>query len=78
MKSTLQLELKNLQEESERNKIELRNFYQQQVEVLVKDKLKEFQDQLEQAEKSLQDELQNREQVIARSAAKQLQKLTDK
>ncbi|GLV44209.1 Centrobin [Carabus blaptoides fortunei] len=76
--STLQLELRNLQEESERNKIELRNFYQQQVEVLVKDKLKEFQDQLEQAEKSLQDELRNKEHVITRSAAKQLQKLTDK
>lgn len=65
-------------EQAEKAKIELRNFYQQQVELLVKDKLKEFQNQLEQTEHALHDELQNREQTIAKTAAKQLQKLTDR
>lgn len=74
----LQNEIKNLVDESTKKKTELRNFYQQQVELLVNDKLEEFQTHLEKTEQHLHEELQNREQIIAKTAAKQLQKLTDK
>lgn len=62
----------------EKNKNELRSFYQNQVEIVVRDKLKEFQEQLEKAEAGMQDELHNREFAIARTAASHIQQINEK
>ncbi|GJQ83172.1 hypothetical protein Trydic_g18199 [Trypoxylus dichotomus] len=74
----LQHELNKAKELNEKNKIDLRNFYQDQVEIVVRDKLKEFQAQLDKAESSLQEELKKRELTIAKSAAGHLQQIADK
>lgn len=62
----------------DKTKSDLRDFYQQQVELLVQDKLKEFQSQLDRAETSLQDEINKRELSIAKTAATHIQQITDK
>lgn len=56
----------------------MRNFYQDQVEIVVRDKLKEFQTQLDHAESSLQDELKKRELTIVKSAAMHIQQISEK
>lgn len=63
---------------NEKNKLELRNFYQDQVEVVVRDKLREFQEQLERAENSMQDEIKNREFSVAKTAAHHIQQIQEK
>lgn len=78
LQASLRKEINTLNDDSERNKNDLRSFYQQQVEVLVKGKLKEFQDQLERAEVALQNELLLKEQTITKQAAKQMYKLAEK
>ncbi|XP_065169729.1 filamin A-interacting protein 1-like isoform X2 [Atheta coriaria] len=65
-------------EKMDKTKSDLRDFYQQQVELLVQDKLKEFQSQLDRAETSLQDEINKRELSIAKTAATHIQQITDK
>lgn len=62
----------------DKTKSDLRDFYQQQVELLVQDKLKEFQSQLDRAETSLQDEINKRELSIAKTVATHIQQITDK
>lgn len=44
----------------------------------MRDKLKEFQSQLDQAENALQEELKKRELTIVKSAAIHIQQITDK
>ncbi|KAK5649297.1 hypothetical protein RI129_000326 [Pyrocoelia pectoralis] len=75
---SLRDELTTYKDKIEQTKIELRNFYQDQVEVVVREKLREFQIQLEKAESSLQEELRNRELTVARSAAMHIQQITEK
>lgn len=74
----MKAELDKSQQQLEVHKTELRNFYQNQVETVVRDKLQEFQAQLERAENALQEELKNREFSIARTAAMHIQKISEK
>lgn len=60
------------------NKKELRNFYQGQVELLVQNKLKEFQTQLDDAEHKMKEQLEKKELEIAKSAALHIQQINDK
>lgn len=62
----------------EQHKIDLRQFYQNQVESVVRDKLREFQMQLDRAESLLQEEVKNKEMSIARTAAKHIQSISEK
>lgn len=59
-------------------KSELRDFYQNQLNNNVKEKLKEFQSQLDAAELTLHREFQQRERSIVENAAKQLKQISDK
>ncbi|XP_026272685.1 centrobin isoform X2 [Frankliniella occidentalis] len=74
----LQSELKKTSEQIEMMKTELHEFYQAQLERVVRDKLKEFQGQLDTAEATLQRELESRERSVAQLAARQLQHVTEK
>ncbi|RZC34570.1 SMC N, IncA, CALCOCO1 and/or DUF3584 domain containing protein [Asbolus verrucosus] len=74
----LQEELTKTREQLENNKIELKNFYQGQVELVVQNKLKEFQKQLDEAEKALKDELTKKELSIAKTAASHIQQISEK
>ncbi|XP_034244811.1 uncharacterized protein LOC117647240 isoform X2 [Thrips palmi] len=74
----LQSELKKNSEQLESIKTELHDFYQKQLERVVRDKLKEFQGQLDTAESALQRELESRERSVAQLAARQLQHVTEK
>lgn len=74
----LQSELKKTSEQIEMMKTELHEFYQAQLERVVRDKLKEFQGQLDAAEATLQRELESRERSVAQLAARQLQHVTEK
>lgn len=71
-------QIQRTKESIDKNKMELRNFYQNQVEAVVRDKLKEFQEQLENAEKSMHEEVRNRELTIAKTAAQHIQNLEEK
>ncbi|KAK3925427.1 Centrobin [Frankliniella fusca] len=75
---TLQSELKRTTEQMETMKTELHDFYQAQLERVVRDKLKEFQGQLDAAEATLQRELEAKERSVAQLAARQLQHVTEK
>lgn len=70
--------LKELQDKLDSNKKELRNFYQGQVELLVQNKLKEFQTQLDDAEQKMKEQLEKKELEIAKSAALHIQQINDK
>ncbi|VEN64702.1 unnamed protein product [Callosobruchus maculatus] len=76
--AALQTEIEQLQKQLESNKMELRNFYQGQVELLVQNKLKEFQGQLDQAETAFKEEVKKRELSIAKTAASHIQQLSEK
>lgn len=58
--------------------MELRNFYQGQVELLVQNKLKEFQSQLDKSENNFREEIRKREISIAKTAAVHIQQLSEK
>lgn len=62
----------------EQHKAELRNFYQEQVESVVREKLREFQSQLDRAESLLQEEIKNKELSIAKTAALHIQSISEK
>lgn len=74
----LQIELRKSSEQQEAMKTELHDFYQAQLERVVREKLKEFQSQLDAAEATLQRELESRERSVAQLAARQLQHVTEK
>lgn len=78
MQKDLHDQVQRAKESTDKSKTELRNFYQNQVEVVVKDKLKEFQEQLENAEKSMHEEIKHREITIARTAAQHIHNLEEK
>lgn len=65
-------------EQIDKNKLELKNFYQGQVELVVQTKLKEFQNQLNEAEKVLKSELAKKELQIAKTAADHIQQINEK
>ncbi|CAH1119258.1 unnamed protein product [Phaedon cochleariae] len=71
-------ELSKAKKQIENNKLELRNFYQGQVEILVQNKLKEFQSQLDQAEMGFKGEIKKREMSIAKTAASHIQQISEK
>ncbi|EFA00864.1 centrobin isoform X2 [Tribolium castaneum] len=74
----LQDELSKSREQLETNKLELKSFYQGQVELVVQSKLKEFQKQLDEAEKALKEELSRKELSIAKTAASHIQQISEK
>lgn len=74
----LKEEQQKAKDTTDKTKHELRNFYQNQVEVVVRDKLKEFQEELENAEKAMQNEIKNRELNVAKTAAQHIQNLEEK
>lgn len=57
---------------------ELRALYQGQLEAVVREKLKEFQNQLDAAEAALKAELQAREKLWADKASSQCQLLSER
>lgn len=70
--------MKRQSEQLETVKTELHDFYQTQLERVVREKLKEFQGQLDAAESTLHRELESRERSVAQLAARQLQHVTEK
>lgn len=78
MQFELQNELSRTIKHLDSNKIELKNFYQGQVELLVQNKLKEFQAQLDQAENNFKEEIKKRELSIAKTAALHIQQISEK
>ncbi|KAM7355624.1 centriole duplication and spindle assembly protein centrobin isoform 2-T2 [Cochliomyia hominivorax] len=56
----------------------LKSHYQQQLENVVAQKLKEFQEQLDKTEETLKSEARERERLIAERAVKQLELINDK
>lgn len=78
LQRNLQNDLRKSSEQLEALKTELHDFYQAQLERVVRDKLKEFQTQLDAAESTLQRELESRERSVAQLAARQLQHVTEK
>ncbi|KAG5895372.1 hypothetical protein JTB14_029596 [Gonioctena quinquepunctata] len=74
----LNAELSKVKSEMESNKVELRNFYQGQVEILVQNKLKEFQSQLDQAQANFKEDVKKREMSIAKTAAIHIQQISEK
>ena len=58
--------------------MELREYYQDQLEIVVQDKLREFQEQLDNAETGLHKELEQREHAITEIASKQVKQISEK
>lgn len=71
-------DVKTLTDQLEKTKVELKEFYQNQVENIVQEKLKEFQTQLSAAEKVLQKEIEVRERAVTDLAVKQVQQIVEK
>ncbi|KAL1464143.1 hypothetical protein WDU94_003816 [Cyamophila willieti] len=71
-------ELESVLVKSKSIKSELRDFYQNQLNTNVKEKLKEFQSQLDAAELTLHREFQAKEKTIVENAAKQLKQISEK
>lgn len=67
-------ELGAMKKQLDQNKLELRNFYQGQMEILVQNKLKEFQSQLDKSESNFKE----REMAIAKTAAMHIQQMSEK
>lgn len=78
LQKNLQEELQKFKDTLDQHKVDLRNFYQGQVETVVRDKLREFQSQLDRAENLLQEEVRNKELSIARTAAMHIQNISEK
>ncbi|XP_028132505.1 myosin-13 isoform X2 [Diabrotica virgifera virgifera] len=76
--NSLQEELSKAKKQSELNKVDLRNFYQGQVELLVQNKLKEFQCQLDEQENKFKEEFTKKEKAISKSAAQFLHQILEK
>lgn len=67
-------ELGALKKQFDQNKLELRNFYQGQMEILVQNKLKQFQSQLDKSESNFKE----KELAIAKTAAIHIQQMSEK
>ncbi|KAF5292738.1 hypothetical protein FQA39_LY13897 [Lamprigera yunnana] len=78
IQKSLQDEVSKQKENMEQQKNELKSFYQDQVEIIIGEKLREFQSQLEKTETNFQKEIHNREISIAKTAATHLQQITEK
>lgn len=70
--------MKKAEEKILKNQNELKNFYQGQLELVVQNKVKEFQNQLDQAQASLKEDSKKRELTIAKNAALHIQQISDK
>lgn len=64
--------------ELENQRFALKSHYQQQLENLVEQKLKEFQSQLDNVEECIKQESKDRERLIAERAIKQLEMINEK
>ncbi|XP_014217062.1 interaptin [Copidosoma floridanum] len=71
-------EVKSLMEQQEKLRAELRDIYQKQVDEVVKNKLQEFQKQLDSAEMIFQNELETKQRAIAEIAARKIKSVIDK
>ncbi|KAL5293391.1 CNTROB family protein [Megaselia abdita] len=69
---------KNLQQELDQQKHTLKSHYQQQLENVVKDKLVQFQEELDKTEATLKAESKQREHLIAERAIKQISLISEK
>lgn len=68
----------NLRKKLELQQKSLKSHYQQQLENVVAQKLKEFQEQLDKTEENLRAEARERERLIAERAVKQLELINEK
>lgn len=75
---SLREEMKQLTGQLEKIKVDLREYYQEQLEVVVRDKLQEFQKQLDAAETSLHKELEQREHAVTEMASRQVKEISGK
>lgn len=75
---SLRENMKSMTEQIDKMKFDLKEFYQGQVEKIVQEKLKEFQEQLSVAEKTLQKEVEEREKSVTEMAVKQVQQIVEK
>lgn len=73
-KNKLKEDLAASKKQIDQNKLDLRNFYQGQMEVLVQNKLKEFQSQLDKSENTFKE----RELAIAKTAAMHIEEISQK
>ncbi|KAJ9584802.1 hypothetical protein L9F63_020856, partial [Diploptera punctata] len=71
-------ELKQLSSQIEKEKLELKEFYQKQLDIVVNNKVEEFQRQLDAAEVDLHKEIEQREHAISEIASKQIKQITEK
>lgn len=71
-------ENKSLADRHEQIRAELREVYQNQVDDVVKTKLKEFQGQLDAAETAFQVDLETKQRAIAECAARKIKSIIDK
>jgi GTPase involved in cell partitioning and DNA repair len=70
-------EMKQLTAHSEKIDVELREYYQEQMEVVVRDKLQEFQEQLDAVQTSFQKEMEQRDHELNEVASQQLQQIAE-
>lgn len=70
--------MKSLTEQHENIRAELREVYQKQVDEVVKNKLQEFQTQLDSAEAHFQNEIDTKQRAIAECAARKIKSFIDK
>ncbi|XP_017079914.1 centrobin [Drosophila eugracilis] len=68
----------NLKKKLEIQQKSLKQYYQQQMEIVVAKKVQEFQDQLDKNEENLKSEARERERLIAERAVKQLEMINEK
>ncbi|XP_043279919.1 major antigen isoform X2 [Venturia canescens] len=71
-------EIKSLVDRQDQIRSELREIYQNQLDDVVKTKLKEFQGQLDAAEMAFQADLETRQRAIAECAARKIKGIIDK
>lgn len=70
--------MKSLANRQDQMRTELREIYQNQLDDVVKTKLKEFQSQLDAAEVAFQADLETRQRAIAECAARKIKSIIDK
>ncbi|CAH1134996.1 unnamed protein product [Ceutorhynchus assimilis] len=70
--------LEQSKQKLENTKLELRNFYQGQLEIIVENKRKEMQTQLDQERQNSQEEIKRKELSMAKAAANHIKEVSEK
>ncbi|RZF32893.1 hypothetical protein LSTR_LSTR004284 [Laodelphax striatellus] len=78
IEKSLKEELKNAAQRLEREKVELRSIFQSQLEAVVKEKVKEFQGQLDSGLASLNAQHMSREKDLAQQTAQECNRLVER